>query len=147
MKIRFAERKDLSRIVTLCELHAVYEKTPFDAANKETLLSNHLFDKTNILKCLVVVLNENIIGYATFMKQFSTWDAGFYIYLDCLFFTAEARGKGFGSLVMEAIKKYAKTEKCTRIEWQTPGFNTKAIQFYQKLGATSKTKERFFWAV
>lgn len=147
MKIRFSERKDLTKIIALCELHAVYEKAPFDATNKATLLSEHLFNNTNTLKCLVVLINEKIIGYATFMKQFSTWDASFYIYLDCLFFTEEVRGKGFGSLVMETIKKYAKTENCTRIEWQTPDFNVNAIMFYQKLGAASKTKERFYWDV
>jgi len=92
-----------------------------------------------------VVEEENsIIGYATYMKQFSTWDCDFYIYLDCLFLKANARGKGLGKLVMNELKKQAKIQNCNTIQWQTPDFNTKAIHFYQKMGAFSKTKERFF---
>lgn len=145
MKIRFAEKKDIEQLVKLCELHAIYEKTTYDTKNKTALLTKYLFDEKDVLKCLVVENKEEIVGYATFMKQFSTWDTSFYIYLDCLFFIENVRGKGLGTLLMNEIKKYAQQENCNEIQWQTPDFNTKAIQFYQKTGAISKTKERFFF--
>lgn len=44
---------------------------------------------------------------------------------------------------MEKIKEYAKAENCTIIQWQTPSFNKKAIDFYRKIGGISKSKERF----
>ncbi|WP_148639138.1 GNAT family N-acetyltransferase [Aquimarina longa] len=91
--------------------------------------------------------SKEIIGYTTFMKQFSTWDANFYIYLDCLFIKEKARGKGLGMFIMERVKEYAKSKNCKIIQWQTPDFNQKTINFYQKLGAVSKSKERFFWNV
>ena len=91
--------------------------------------------------------NDNLVGYATFTKQFSTWDAAFYLYLDCLFLKEEVRGKGAGRQLMDKVKDDAREENCKLIQWQTPDFNTSAIQFYQKLGAVSKTKERFFWQV
>ena len=147
MNIRFAKKKDINSIIKLCELHAAHEKSNFDSADKTTSLSKYLFTKKPILYCLVVEENQEIIGYATFMKQFSTWDASFYLYLDCLFFLETARGKGLGTLIMLEIKDFAKKEYCTHIQWQTPNFNTKAIQFYKKLGATYKTKERFFWKI
>jgi len=147
MEIRFAQKKDINSIITLCELHAIYEKSTFNKTNKVSLLKKYLFDETNTLECLVVEKDQKIIGYATFMKQFSTWDASFYLYLDCLFFLDTARGKGLGTLLMNEIKKYAKRENCSHIQWQTPNFNTKAIHFYKKIGATSKPKERFFWKV
>ena len=145
MKIRFAEKKDIEQLVKLCELHAIYEKATYDTKNKTVLLTKYLFDEKAVLKCLVVESKEEIVGYATFMKQFSTWDADFYIYLDCLFFIENVRGKGLGTLLMNEIKIYAKEQNCKEIQWQTPDFNTKAIQFYQKIGAISKTKERFYF--
>lgn len=147
MIIRFAEKKDVESIVNLCKLHATFEKCDFDKTNKTSLLTKYLFDDKDVLQCLVVEQHKEIIGYATFMKQFSTWDASFYLYLDCLFFLDTVRGKGLGTLLMNRIKAYAKTENCTHMQWQTPNFNTKAIQFYKKIGATTKTKERFFWNV
>jgi len=144
MEIRFAQKKDVSQIIELCKEHADYEKVDYEHKNKTELLSNFLFEQNPSLKCLVVEQENVIIGYATFMKQFSTWDADYYIYLDCLFIKETTRGKGLGRLIMERIKEYAKTEDCSTIQWQTPDFNKKAIDFYHKIGGISKSKERFF---
>ena len=84
MKIRFAQKKDLPQIIDLCEEHAAYEKAEYNPKNKSELLSNSIFGQNPVLNCLVAENDNGIIGYATFMKQFSTWDANFYIYLDCL---------------------------------------------------------------
>ncbi|MEE9361106.1 MAG: GNAT family N-acetyltransferase [Cellulophaga sp.] len=143
MEIRFVQKKDLSQIIELCKEHADYEKADYERKNKSEVLSNFIFGKNPSLKCLVVEHENIIVGYATFMKQFSTWDAEYYIYLDCLFMKETTRGKGLGRLIMERIKEYAKTESCSVIQWQTPDFNKKAIDFYRKIGAISKSKERF----
>ena len=107
------------------------------------MLSEFIFGQNPSLKCLIVEQDNSIIGYATFMKQFSTWDADFYIYLDCLFLKENTRGQGLGSSLMEKVKEYAKSENCKIIQWQTPDFNQKAIDFYTKIGGVFKTKERF----
>ena len=143
MEIRFAEKRDLSQIIDLCKEHAEYEQADYERKNKSELLSKFLFGQNPSLKCLVVVEENLIAGYATFMKQFSTWDADFYIYLDCLFLKEEIRGNGLGALVMERVKEYTKSENCRVIQWQTPDFNKKAIDFYQRIGGISKSKERF----
>jgi L-amino acid N-acyltransferase YncA len=46
--------------------------------------------------CLVVEWNHKLAGYASYTKQFSTWDAFYYIYMDCLFLTEKSRGFGIG---------------------------------------------------
>lgn len=145
MDIRFAKEKDIKQLVHLCKLHAEFEKSDFNSTGKEQLLSKYLFDTKDIVNCLVVKNQNTLVGYATFMKQFSTWDANFYIYLDCLYFTEKMRGKGLGTKLMQKIKEYAQEENCSMIQWQTPSFNKKAIGFYEKLGAISKSKKRFFW--
>ncbi|WP_428742426.1 N-acetyltransferase family protein [Tenacibaculum sp.] len=143
MIIRFAKTTDLSQIIDLCEQHAKFEHAEFEKKDKEKLLMESIFGEFPSLKCLVVVSENTIVGYATYMKQFSTWNADSYIYLDCLFLTEKTRGEGLGTALMEKIKEYTKTENCTIIQWQTPCFNKKAIRFYQKIGGVSKTKERF----
>lgn len=112
MEIRFALEKDVKQLVHLCELHAAFEKSEFDSTNKFKLLSEHLLNTNSPFKCLVVEENYEIVGYATFMKQFSTWDADFYIYPDCLFLKEEARGKGTGLRIMELVKDFTKSENC-----------------------------------
>ena len=147
MNIRFAKETDVNQIIVLCEAHAIFEKSDYNPNHKAELLSDELFRNSNGLQCLVVEQNNILIGYATFMKQFSTWDANYYIYLDCLFLSENARGNGIGFQMMCKIKEYAISQKCKLIQWQTPAFNENAILFYNKIGAKSNTKERFFWTV
>ena len=144
MNIRYAKKKDLPQVIELCKAHAEFEQTDYENTNKVALLSKFLFTENPSLKCLVVEQENELIGYSTFMKQFSTWDANFYIYLDCLYLKEHTRGKGLGKMIMEHIKEYGKSENCTVIQWQTPKFNKKAIEFYHKIGGKSKSKERFY---
>jgi len=144
MEIRYAKKRDLPQLIELCKHHAEYEQAAYDEKGKPELLAGFLFGQTPSLKCLVVEQANSLIGYATFMKQFSTWDAGYYIYLDCLFLKEAARGKGLGGFIMERLKEYVKIENCSSLQWQTPDSNQKAIDFYRKIGGVSKRKERFF---
>ncbi len=115
--------------------------------NKAERLSKHLFSDEPGVFCLVVENKNEIIGYATYMKQFSTWDSDFYIYMDCLFLTEVSRGLGLGEKLVNRIKQEANKLNCNHIQWQTPDFNSRAMKFYKRIGADSKTKERFFLKV
>lgn len=44
------------------------------------------------------------------------------------------QGKRVGTRLMEKLQKIAKKKKCIRIELNVWNFNTKAYEFYQKLG-------------
>ena len=146
-KIRFTQKKDLPDLVNLCQLHATFEKAEYDTERKKELLEKHLFSNNPNLFCLVVEKANSLIGYATYMKQFSTWDANYYIYMDCLFMTENSRGFGIGEKLIDRIKKEAKELGCVLIQWQTPDFNKRAIKFYNRIGAKSKNKERFFLTI
>ncbi|MEX0291673.1 MAG: N-acetyltransferase family protein [Flavobacteriaceae bacterium] len=143
VKIRFARRGDLGRIVDLCSLHAAYEKAPYSIDNKVKALHTDLFSNPPKLYCLVVQSDKYLIGYATYMKQYSTWEAREYIYMDCLYLKDFARGLVIGKKLINRIQLVAEKLGCSTLQWQTPIFNTRAIHFYKNLGANSKQKERF----
>ena len=144
IKIRLAKEEDVEEIVALCEAHAWYEKSDYDRNGKAEKLEKYLFGEQSALHCLVVEKENQLIGYATYMKQFSTWDANFYVYMDCLFLDDRSRGFGIGEKLMIRIKEESEKMGCSLIQWQTPDFNTRAIKFYRRIGAYSKVKERFF---
>ncbi|MCE7994577.1 MAG: GNAT family N-acetyltransferase [Roseivirga sp.] len=145
--IRTATTADVDAIAKLMVAHALYEKSIIQEEGLATSFERHLSRPDSQLNCLVVEYEGQLVGYTTFIKQFSTWDADFYIYLDCLYLDDSMRCHGIGQELMEYIKEYAKAEGCKEIQWQTPDFNTGAIKFYKRLGALAKTKERFFWEV
>ena len=64
--------------------------------------------------------------------------------MDCLFMTEKARGLGLGEELVSRIKLEGSKLGCNHIQWQTPDFNTRAMKFYYRIGAKSKSKERFY---
>jgi len=144
LEIRFAKPKDIEQIIELCEAHAKYEQTEYYKENKAERLIKDLFGNSKKLYCLVVERNDRLIGYATYMKQYATWNAHEYIYMDCLFMKESARGLGLGERLVHKIQEEGAKLGCNLIQWQTPDFNTRAIKFYKRIGANSKNKERFF---
>lgn len=144
---RRAEEKDLPELLHLMKAHADFEQLDFTYDHQEDRLKEKIFHASEPLHCIVVESQGRLIGYATCIRQYATWDADYYLYLDCLYFEASFRGKGLGSTMMQHIKDLAKSLDCRLVQWHTPPFNTPAIEFYHKQGAVSKSKERFFWNV
>ena len=144
--IRFILENELTELVDLCAKHAEYERSDYEQNSKKINdLKKAIFSKEPKIYCLVAEIDDKIIGYATYMLQYSTWDASDYVYLDCLFLEETARGKNIGQKIMKRVKEEALNLGIHLIQWQTPNFNSGAIAFYKRLGAVSKKKERFFW--
>lgn len=141
--IRSCEITDLQKLVILCQKHAEFEKSNFSPEGKEEKLKEAIFSKNPKLFCLVVVAKETIVGYVSYTFDFSTWDAATFMYMDCLFLEEEARSFGIGEVLIEKLKEIAAENNCVNIQWQTPEFNTRAIKFYNRIGAIGKDKVRF----
>lgn len=146
-RIRAAKPADLPEIVHLCAEHAEFEQADYSAFGKAERLQTYLFGIPPAVYCLVVEMGNSLSGYATYSKEFSTWDAGFYIHMDCLFLRPHVRSLGIGEMLMKRIKEEARRLGCRLIQWQTPTFNTRAIKFYRRIGAVEKEKMRFYLTV
>jgi GNAT superfamily N-acetyltransferase len=141
--IRKAKESDLAEIILLCKEHATYERADYERLGKAEKLYNMLFCENPHLHCLIVECNTEIVGYAAFSKECSTWNAAYYVYMDCLFIREKFRGFGIGAALVEEIVEFSKRVNAHHIEWQTPVFNERAIKFYNRIGATGKEKMRF----
>ncbi len=142
-KIRNAKPEDITEIIELCSEHALFEKCEFERDGKAEKLTNFLFSEKPAIFCLIVENNQEILGYATYSFEFSTWNANFYTHMDCLYLRPQARNYGIGEKLIEEIAKITKLNGYEEIQWQTPKFNEKAIKFYQRIDASYKEKYRF----
>ena len=142
--IRKPKSNDLEQLVQLCEQHAKFEGADYSATGKAIKLTKALFSESPVLSCFVIEQSGKLVGYVTASKEFSTWNADYFLHMDCLYLSKSARGKGLGQALMTKIQQLAADLQCTHIEWQTPIDNEQAINFYQRQGASSKTKKRFF---
>lgn len=75
------------------------------------------------------------MGFALFFHNYSTFLAQRGIYLEDLFVTPAARGKGVGFALLSALARIAIERDCGRLEWSVLDWNQLAIDFYKKIGA------------
>jgi ribosomal protein S18 acetylase RimI-like enzyme len=141
--IRKAKPGDIKEVIKLCREHAAFEEAVYYPEGKEEKLFPFLFGDNPRLHCLLAEAGGEILGYATYMLEFSTWDAAYYVHMDCLYLRPHGRGYGIGEALIKEISKSAKENKCSVIQWQTPVSNERAIKFYHRIGATAKEKLRF----
>jgi len=146
-EIRPVVTNDPDELVELCLQHAKIERAEYSLVRKADRLGRALFGASPKLRCLVAATGEGLIGYAAYMRAFSTWDAGDYLHMDCLFLRPMARSHGVGAALMKRVVEEARSMRCEVIQWQTPVFNTRAMKFYERLGATANDKRRFYLAV
>ncbi|TFG95206.1 MAG: GNAT family N-acetyltransferase, partial [Calditrichales bacterium] len=57
------------------------------------------------------------------------------LYLEDLYVTPEARGKGFGRVLLAFLGKIAVDRGCGRLDWWCLDWNTTSIDFYLEMGA------------
>jgi GNAT superfamily N-acetyltransferase len=141
--IRKVALHELPRLVEMCASHAEYERAAFDGTGKQEALQTLIFTETPTLFCYVVEANHQLVGYFSYTFDFSTWNAGKFLYLDCLYLEPSHRGLKIGDQIFDILRDIARQNKCVNIQWQTPAFNEKAIRFYNRIGATGKDKVRF----
>ncbi len=141
---RAVTKNDLTQLIQLCVEHAAFENAQYDPQGKSDKLYKALFSNSAPLCCYVAEQADALIGYVTATREFSTWDADYFLHMDCLYLTEKNRGKGIGALFIKRLQQYASDCGCTHIQWQTPADNADAIDFYRRIGATHKDKKRFF---
>jgi len=141
--IREIKENDLDKLMLLIGEHTAYEKAYFTATGKKERLKTELFETGSQLNCWVIEIDQEVIGFCSFTFDYSTWDAAYFIYMDCLYIRSQFRGLGIGSVILEKLRKLAIEKDCVNVQWHTPDFNAPAIKFYKKNGASSKNKVRF----
>jgi GNAT superfamily N-acetyltransferase len=144
--VRPARPDDLDEILALCAEHAAFEGASFQPDQARSALERALFGEEPRARCLVAEEDATVVGYATYALEFSTWGAGEYVHMDCLFVRERHRGSGLGGLLLRGVGEVARSLGC-RVEWQTPSWNEAAIRFYDRAGAASKPKIRYRWDV
>jgi len=141
--IRNCIESEIDHLIALCKERAEYEKIPYSAVGKKDRLYQALFSNHKNVYCLVVESKGIIVGYATYTFDYSTWDAGEFINLDCLYLQSDYRNLGIGQLLFNKIRDVGKSRGCVSMQWHTPDFNDGAIKFYQRNGALGRLKMRF----
>ncbi len=135
LAIRPAQAADVAAIFGMIHELAVFEKLEHMILANEAMLHDSLFGPQPACEALVGVDNGEVVTFAIFFHNFSTFLCRKGLYLEDLYVKPAARGKGYGKQMLVALAQLAVERNCGRFEWSVLDWNQPAIDFYRSLGA------------
>jgi GNAT superfamily N-acetyltransferase len=161
--IRRARPEDCEAICELILELAIFEKLEKECRADPDLLRSHLFSEHPFAQSLVAEAlrpteteetritdpkepgldpeskfsepDSEVVGYALYFTNYSTFLTRPGIYLEDLYVKAERRGQGIGRKLLLSLGDVAREIGAGRIEWSVLDWNESAIRFYKSLGA------------
>lgn len=137
MKIRPAKREEVGIILNLIKELAEYERALDHVETTEKELLSTIFVENPKVFCDLVDVEGEIVGFAIWFLNYSTWQGRHGIYLEDLYVRSEFRGRGYGKALLQHLARVCEERGYGRFQWSVLDWNTPAIDFYKSLGAES----------
>ncbi|HEX3777073.1 MAG TPA: GNAT family N-acetyltransferase [Polyangiaceae bacterium] len=134
--IRPARPGDEGAIFGLIFALAEYEKLTALVTGSAEKLAEHLFGDRPRAEALVVESAGELVAFALFFGNYSTFLTQPGLYLEDIFVLPEQRRRGIGKALLKAVAQVAEERNCGRLEWSVLDWNASAIAFYEQLGAS-----------
>jgi len=135
--IRAAEPADVPVILQLIRDLAMFEKQPDAVVATEADLLRDGWGPTPRFGCRIAELDGVACGFALWFYNYSTWEGRAGIYLEDLYVSPAARGRGVGEQLVIDVAKIAVAEGARRLDLNVLGWNP-ARAFYHRLGVTHR---------
>jgi GNAT superfamily N-acetyltransferase len=134
--IRDAAPSDVELIFGWIVELARYERAADQVTGSVSLLHEALFGPSPSAEAVIAEVDGEPAGFALFHGTFSTWECRPGIWLEDLYVPPERRRAGVGVALLSHLAGLTRGRGCARLEWAALDWNTPALQFYDKLGAT-----------
>ena len=133
--IRRARTDEAGVVLSLVRELAEYEKLLHEVEATETTIADALFCENPVLFCDLAEWNGDVVGFAVWFKNFSTFSGRSGIYLEDLFVRPALRGKGIGKALLSHLAKECVANNWSRLQWSVLDWNAPSIAFYKSFGA------------
>ncbi|MFD4025197.1 GNAT family N-acetyltransferase [Streptomyces sp. NPDC058576] len=136
--IRTATPDDVPVLLSLVRELAAYEKALDEVVASEEQLARALFGDRPAVYAHVATADDDggeVIGFALWFLNFSTWRGVHGIYLEDLYVRPERRGGGHGRALLTELARICVERGYERLEWSVLKWNAPSIAFYESLGA------------
>ncbi|WP_406146995.1 GNAT family N-acetyltransferase [Streptomyces sp. NBC_01012] len=135
--IRTATSEDVTAIHAMVRDLAEYEKALDEVKATEEQLREALFGDRPAAYAHVAVSDDDgeVVGFALWFLNFSTWRGVHGVYLEDLYVRPERRGGGYGKALLRELARICVERGYGRLEWSVLDWNAPSIAFYESLGA------------
>ncbi len=135
VRIEAATPADVPTLLTLIRELAAFERLLDEVQATEQQLHEGLFGARPSAEVVVARAGTEVVGFALFFHNFSTFLGKPGLYLEDLFVRQQYRGQGCGEALLRYLARLAVERGCGRFEWSVLDWNQRAIDFYKNLGA------------
>jgi GNAT superfamily N-acetyltransferase len=135
LTIRSARPGESGVVLRFVRELAEYEKLSHSVEATEAALDAVLFAEHPSVFCEFAEWNGEIVGFAVWLFDYSTFTGRRGIYLEDLFVRPAHRGKGIGKALMVHLARQAVARGANNFQWSVLNWNTPSIDFYKSLGA------------
>ena len=142
LRIRDARPDDVALIFGWIVELAEYERAREHVRGTPELLEDALFGPEPSAEAVIAETRESDeaswqpAGFALFYLTFSTWECRTGIWLEDLYVPPAGRRAGVGGALISHLARVTLARGYTRLEWSALDWNTPALNFYAKIGAT-----------
>jgi GNAT superfamily N-acetyltransferase len=135
--IRPARAGDIPAIHRLIRNLAEYERALDEVTATEQDLAGALLAERPSLFAHVAEEDGQVVGFALWFLNYSTWLGRHGIYLEDLYVIPESRGRGHGRALLAELARICVERGYGRLEWWVLDWNSPARRFYESLGAVA----------
>jgi ribosomal protein S18 acetylase RimI-like enzyme len=137
LKVRRAEIYDLDQLV---EFTAAEAREAEGHAKDTKILRDGikaaLEERSIAMYWVLVNQNNEAVGSASALKEWSDWSAGYYWWIQSMYIKPDYRGKGYMDLLLNAIKSEMKGQAGLELRLYVHEDNQVAIKAYKKSNFT-----------
>ena len=135
VSVRAATPGDAATIFGFIRDLAEYEKLLDEVTATPEGIARDLFGENPRVFCDIAEADGGPVGFAVWFYNYSTFWGRHGIYLEDLFVSPQARGKGAGKALLARLAKRCIDEGLPRLDWAVLDWNAPSIAFYDSLGA------------
>ncbi len=130
--VRAAQAEDRAQWEPLWKGYQEFYETNLDHVT-DGLWDRLMSDDPREPICLLAEENGKILGFTHYLFHGSCWSHKQRIYLNDLFTAKEARGRGAGRALIEAVYEAADDADAESVYWLTQDFNAAGRALYDKV--------------
>ncbi len=133
--IRVGLLDDLPTVLEMIHELAEFEDLKDQVSATLDDFQTHFFGHAPVAHLLIAESDNQIIAYAIYFKNFSTFLGKPGFHLEDIYVTPIYRKQGIATALIKSIAKEAKEKGYGRVEWDALDWNTTAHRVYENLGA------------
>ena len=140
LRVRPGNVRDIGTISAMIHALAEYERLASQVKITPSRIRRDAFGRRPYFETLICHAGKDAVGLAVYFFTYSTFMARPTLYVEDLFVLPHLRGQGAGKALLRALARIAVRRGCGRMEWAVLDWNTRAIEFYKRLGAKPRNE-------